>query len=134
MRLLSDDELPDLNAMPRSEWRAALKPLTDMDRRCAVGRIRGQDAVTEGMALIGFLMLEDPAPIVDVPVPRLPAGAAVTERRRTRGRTRVVSFRLSHHEYDRLAALAGELALRPTTLARLLAVRGVEATWREHAA
>ena len=57
MRLLSDDELPDLNAMPRSARRAAVNPLKDMDRRRADGRIRGQDAVSVGMSQVGFLML-----------------------------------------------------------------------------
>lgn len=123
-------DLPDLNEIPRTEWREALAPLTDRQRRRAVLRVRDAEAQGEGMVLATELWLEEPPRRTDVPVPELPRAAAVT----ARDETRAVSFRLSHDEYARLSSLAKELSLRPTTLARLLVVRGVDASERERAA
>lgn len=125
-----DRELPDLNVIPRTQWREVLAPLADRDRRRAVSRVRDARAQTEGILLATELWLEEPAPRTDVPVPMLPRAAAVT----THEETRVVSFRLSNAEHARLSALAKELSLRPTTLARLLVLRGVDASERERAA
>ena len=130
--MLRDDEIPDLNAIPREEWKAALKPLCEMDRRKAVGWIRGSmETVNEGIALIGYLMLEDPPPIRDIPTPSLPAGPRGVE---APPRHRAVSFRLSTSQYARLHTLAEALAMKPTTLARMMVVRGVDQALREREA
>lgn len=132
--MLPDAEIPDLNTIPRDEWKAALKPFCEMDRRRAVGWIRGGgEALDEGLALIGYLMLEDRPPIMDIPTPRVPEGARV-ERPQSRPLSRVISFRLSPPQYTRIQALADELELKPNALARLMVVRGVDQALREREA
>lgn len=117
------EPIPDLNALPQEAWLEALRPLRPWTRNLATARLRTVEQAREAAVIKGQLILEDPAPHARSAVrapPRMPAGAPPT-----RG-SRQINFRLGPEEHARLVEAAKLFAMRPTTLARTLTVRGVE--------
>ena len=122
MRHLFDDELPDLNEIPRARWSEVLRPLTDGTRRRAVARIADEEAHLEGLVLIADLLCEDPVPDRRPPSPELPDPPSTA-----RPRTRQLNLRLSAEHYERVAATAKRVGLTPTAFARLMVIRAADA-------
>jgi hypothetical protein len=123
------EPVPDLNALPRDRWPEVLRPLRERTQRRAVGGLRSQEAVVAGHVLVSKLMLEDGAATHrarEAPPPRMPRGAPPTK-----GSLRQVNFRLGPDEHARLLDAARLFGMPPTTLARVLTVRGVDAALYE---
>ena len=117
------EPIPDLNALPQEAWLEALRPLRPWARNLATARVRTVEQAREAAGIKGQLILEDPAPHASNAVrasPRMPAGAPPP-----RG-GRQINFRLGPQEHARLVEAAELFAMRPTTLARTLTVRGVD--------
>ena len=125
-----DEKVPDLRALPRELWMDALRPLARIDRDRATGRLGDFDAWMAAKAVVGMLELEGPAPIREIPTPRLPAAPGVDGSRRARQ----VNIRLSPEAHQKLMRLARILEMRPAVLAKLMVVRGVDAALREREA
>jgi hypothetical protein len=111
------EPVPDLDRIPKERWRAVLAPLRPGTRTVAMSGTQ-RDFIAAAV-LVGDLLADDgPA---DTAPPAMPAGAPPR-----RGAGRQVNFRLGPDEHDRLVAAARLFAMRPTTLARVLTMRGVE--------
>lgn len=121
--------IPDLSRLPEEQWREALRPLS------RYGRIRAQNTappqrIMVAMALTGELLLEDDArrarataaPPAEMPVGEPPP---LTQRPSDASR-RQVNFRLGAGEHARLVEAARLFGMRPSVLARVLTVRGVD--------
>jgi hypothetical protein len=122
------DPVPDLDRIPKERWREVLAPLRHATRQWAKAATQS-DVVAAGI-LVGELSQEDGAArhrAVSAPPPGMPAGAALA-----RGPGHQVNFRIGHDEFERLAEAARLFAMRPTTLARVLTMRGVERALYEH--
>ena len=118
------EPIPDLNALAQEDWLEALRPLRPWTRTLATGRLRTVEQAQAAGVIRGQLMLEDPAPHtrdVERAVPRMPGGAPSP-----RGRGPQINFRLGPDEHTRLLEAARLFGMRPTSLARLLTVRGVD--------
>ena len=123
------EPVPDLDALPRERWPDVLRPLRERTQRRAVGGLRSPEAVVAGQILVSELMLEGGAARTrarQVPPPRMPRGAPPTK-----GSLRQVNFRLGPDEHARLREAARLFGMPPTTLARVLTVRGVNAALYE---
>ncbi len=121
---LGGEPIPHLGRLPRERWRASLEPLMHRTRRRAVSTVRSPEDASVALALVGELELDDGAAVEraqSAPPPRLPAGALPAT-----ASSRQVNFRLGPREYARLERAAELFAARPTTLARMLTVRGVD--------
>jgi len=118
------EPIPDLGLLPRERWRDALRPLSGATQLVAQSTVRTvADAQVAG-ALVGELMLEGAAAAArarEAAPPRMPTGAPPV-----RGSSRQVNYRLGAHEHARLLEAARLFGMRPTTLARVLTVRGVD--------
>ncbi|MDP1849086.1 MAG: hypothetical protein Q8K79_14940 [Solirubrobacteraceae bacterium] len=118
------EPVADLNALPRARWPDMLRPLRERTQRRAVGGLQSQEAVIAGQILVSDLMLEDAEARIrarDAPPPRMPRGAPPIK-----GSLRQVNFRLGPDEHARLLEAARLFGMPPTTLARVLTVRGVD--------
>jgi hypothetical protein len=117
------EPIPDLDRIPKERWREVLRPLRHATRQMARAYTQS-DVITAGQ-LVGELWLADAeatARAVDAPPPHMPAGEPPPPVRR---RGHQVNFRLGPDEHARLAEAAELFAMAPTTLARVLTVRGV---------
>ena len=117
------EPIPDLGRLPQERWRDVLRPLSRSTQLAAKSTVRTvADAQAAGI-LVGELLLEDATALAraDEAPPRMPAGAPPPP-----GPSRQVNYRLGPEEYARLLAAARLFAMRPTTLARVLTVRGVD--------
>ncbi|HUR84154.1 MAG TPA: hypothetical protein VMY78_02315 [Solirubrobacteraceae bacterium] len=115
------EPVPDLDRIPQAQWRAVLTPLQHRTRRQALGRTQ-KDFIAAAQ-LVGLLWLEGGDAgerSGDTPPPRMPAGAPPA-----RGPGRQVNFRLGADDHEQLLAAARLFAMRPSSLARVLTVRGV---------
>ena len=118
------EPIPDLNALPQEHWLEALRPLRPLTRKLATARVRTVEQAQQAGIIRGQLILEDPVPQardVERALPRMPAGAAPP-----RGRGPQINCRLGPDEHARLLQAARLFGMRPTSLARLLTVRGVD--------
>ncbi len=116
------EPIPDLDRIPRERWREVLAPLRRSTRESARSRV--QSDVVAASVVIGELWLADGDArhrAVEAPPPGMPAGSPPL-----RGAGRQVSFRLGAEEYERLVTAADLFAMRASTLARVLTVRGVD--------
>jgi hypothetical protein len=111
------EPIPDLDRIPQERWRAVLAPLRPGTRQVAMSGT--QSDVRAAAILVGELLADDGPG--DAAPPGMPAGAPPR-----RGARRQVSFRLGAEEHDRLAAAGRLFAMRPSTLARVLTMRGVD--------
>ena len=126
------EPVPDLNLLPRERWPEVLRPLRERTRRYAVAGLRTQEAYIAGQILVSDLTLEDGAArsrARQAAPPRMPTGAPPTK-----GAQRQVNFRLGPDEHARLRNAAELFGMPPTTLARVLTVRGVDAALYEERA
>jgi hypothetical protein len=117
------EPVPALDRIARERWREVLAPLRHRTRLRA--RDRTHSDVSAAGVLVGELLLDDGdgvARAASAPPPAMPRGALPARR----GGPRQVNFRLSADEYARLEEVARLFAMRPTTLARALTVRGVD--------
>jgi hypothetical protein len=116
------EPIPDLNALAQDRWLEVLRPLSHWPRAHAIARVRTAEQARVALAIKGQLWLEDgpPPSLADDAVPPMPAGAPPA-----RGASRQINFRLGPDEHASLVEAARLFAMRPTTLARVLTVRGV---------
>jgi hypothetical protein len=117
------EPIPDLNALPQERWLEVLRPLSQWTRRHASAGLRTMADVSVAGQIQGDLLMEDDAAkfrATHAPPPRMPAGAPPR-----RGSSRQINFRLGPSEHARLVAAAELFGTRPTTLARILTIRGV---------
>jgi hypothetical protein len=118
------EPIPDLDRLPQERWLEVLRPLSQRTRREAKHSVRTVAQAQAAGAVLGELIVEDAEVVAQaqqLPPPRMPAGAPPA-----RGAGRQVNFRLGPNEHARLREAARLFAMRPTTLARLLTVRGVD--------
>jgi len=123
------EPVPDLNALPRERWPDVLRPLRERTQRRAVSGLHSKEAVVAGQILVSDLMMEHTAARTrarEAAPPRMPRGAPPT-----RGSLRQVNFRLGPDEHARLLEAARLFGMPPTTLARVLTVRGIDAALYE---
>jgi hypothetical protein len=117
------EPIPDLNALPQDRWMEVLRPLSHWPRTHATATLRTVDEARVAATIKGRLLLEGRprgiGPVEDAP-PRMPDGAPPA-----RGAGRQINFRLGPDEHARLAEAAELFAMRPTALARVLTMRGV---------
>lgn len=116
------EPIPDLNALPQDRWREVLRPLSYWPRTHATASLRTVEQARVAASILGGLG-ERPTPgnrDVDAEPPRMPGGAPPA-----RGASRQINFRLGPDEHARLAEAAALFAMRPTALARVLTMRGV---------
>lgn len=134
--LADDEEDPGpapalLKGVPQEGWRDVLRPLTDLERKWAITHLPPEADTWAALALVAELDLEDGArrhaartvhaPLLQgTPPPRAPS--------------RQLNFRIGPEGYERLGEAARLFGVRPTTLARMLVTRGVDAALREAAA
>jgi hypothetical protein len=111
------EPIPDLDRIPQARWREVLAPLRRGTRQVAMSGT--QRDFTAAAILVGELLADDPP--IDATPPDMPAGVPPR-----RGAGRQVNFRLGAEEHDRLATAARLFAMRPSTLARVLTMRGVD--------
>ena len=124
---LRGEPIPNLDRIPQERWREVLAPLRHATRQ--VARSHTQRDVVAASILVGDLWLEDGAArerAVSAPPPGMPAGALPA-----RAIAHQVNFRLGAGEYERLVEAAELFAMRPTSLARVLTVRGVDRALHE---
>lgn len=117
------EPIPDLNTLPRERWLEVLRPLGFWPRTHALHGLRKEEDSEFGRQVSGRLILEGGAPrarLSDGAPPPMPAGDPPA-----RGASRQVNFRLGPEEHARLAEAAKLFSMRPTTLARVLTMRGV---------
>jgi hypothetical protein len=117
------EPIPDLNELPQDRWLDVLRPLSYWPRSHAVSRIRAIEHINDARAVIGQLLSEDGRrlrSLDDGPPPPLPTGAPPPH-----GASRQINVRLGPSEHADLLKAATVFATRPTTLARMLIVRGV---------
>ncbi len=122
------EPIPDLDRIPQDRWREVLAPLSHSTRQIA--KAGTQSDVVAASILVGELLLDDGDArdrAVSAPPPGMPGGVPPA-----RGPGRQVNFRLGADEFARLAETARLFAMRPTTLARVLTVRGVDRALSEH--
>lgn len=117
------EPIPKLNAIPQERWPHVLRPLGQWTRRHALQTV---DAARIGaaIAIVSGLMSEDADRRLraeEAAPPRMPAGALPVS-----GPRRQVNFRLGPREHARLHEAAELFAMAPTTLARVLTMRGVD--------
>jgi hypothetical protein len=118
------EPIPDLNALPQERWLEVLRPLRPSTRSLATSRTHSPAAARVALEITGELIIEDAtarAAAEEAPPPRMPLGDPPA-----RGSSRQISFLLGPGEHARLVEAAELFALRPTTLARVLTVRGVD--------
>ncbi len=118
------EPIPDLNALAQERWLEVLRPLSPSTRREATSRLHTVAQAHAALEIRGRLWLEDAATKAhaeDAPPPQMPAGAPPA-----RGASQQINFRLGPNEHARLVAASKLFAMRPTTLARVLTMRGVE--------
>lgn len=118
------EPIPDLNALAHEQWLEVLRPLSPMTRIHATSCLRTPAEAQVGMEIRGQLWLEDATPGARADAaapPRMPAGAPPA-----RGASRQINFRVGPDEHARLVAASKLFAMRPTTLARVLTMRGVD--------
>lgn len=123
------EPVPDLSALPRERWPEVLRPLRERTQRRAVSSLQNSEDLTAGHVLVSDLMLEDGAARAranEAPPPAMPSGAPPAK-----GPCRQVNFRLGPGEHARLVKAARLFGMPPTTLARVLTVRGVDAALYE---
>ena len=121
------EPVPDLRRLPQERWREVLKPLSPFNRRRAVASAATPADAAAALALVGLLMLEDPPPGSLPPATPMPGGLPAPRR----GSSRQVNFRLGPEGHARLVEAARFYGKRPSTFARLLTVRGVDAALYE---
>ena len=132
---LEGQPVPDLNEIPRARWREVLIPLTKRVRAMAAYRVRMPEASRDAGILTVTLDLEDgdrraQAESRAARPRRLPAPNV--EQAPGRPVSRQVNFRISAAQHERLAQAAQRIGVKPTQLARLLTMRGVEhMLWEE---
>jgi hypothetical protein len=125
------EPIPDLPAIPESDWLRALKPLSPEGRRLAIDLAQTR----ADLEALGQLILDLPTLTRDVRSAADDAGEGVhrlasppvdrtAADRRARRDSRQVSFRLTDTEYAELEAAGRAIGLRPTPLARMLAQNG----------
>lgn len=122
------EPVPDLDRIPQERWREVLAPLRRATRQWAAAGT--QSDVVAATILVSQLADADSAArhrAVSAPPPGMPAGAPPA-----RGAGRQVNFRLGPDEFERVAEAARLFAMRPTTLARVLTMRGVDRALYEH--
>ena len=117
------EPVPDLKRLPQERWGEVLTPLRAAARQIAVNTVATQADVVAAMALVGELLLADGLARAGAQAapPPMPAGEPPA-----RGRGRQVNFRLGPREHARLVEAARLFGMRPTVLARVLTVRGVD--------
>jgi hypothetical protein len=115
------EPIPDLARIPREGWRAALAPLRRHTRQLSRATVVTVDDARVAGILVGDLMSDDPAARTFNARPAaLPRGGTLA-----RGTGHQVNFRIGPDDYERLQRAAQLYAMRPSTLARALTVRGV---------
>ncbi len=125
--------VPDLNEIAEDRWRAVLTPLTQPVREAAARRVRSLDQSHRATALV-LLELEDhdrehrehrrAQRPQSLPTP--------TRADRLERASRQVNFRISAAQHERLVEAAQRVGAKPTELARILTMRGVEhMLWEE---
>lgn len=116
------EPIPDLDALPQDRWLEVLRPLSSWPRTHAIARVSTIERAQAARTVEGQLLLEDrpPESFDDGLPPPMPAGAPPP-----RGASHQINFRLGPGEYASLVEAARLFAMRPTTLARVLTVRGV---------
>lgn len=118
------EPIPDLTALPQERWLEVLRPLSHWPRIHATAGLPTLEQSRAAAVIKGQLMLEDGAARArahDGPPPRMPSGVPPA-----RGASHQVNFRLGPAEHARLAQAAKLFAVPPTTLARMLTMRGVD--------
>lgn len=118
------EPIPDLGRLSQELWLEVLRPLSQRARREAKHSVRTVAEAQVADAIVGELIVDDAVALrraEEAPPPRMPAGAPPA-----RGAGRQVNFRLGPHEHALLREAARLFAMRPTTLARVLTVRGVD--------
>lgn len=117
--------IPALDRIPRERWREVMAPLRPMARKSAANAV-ALGGISAALALVGELEIADAAPqaaALDAPPPRLPAGSPP---KHPNASSRQINFRLAAGQYERLVRAAGLYGVRPTTLARMMTVAGVD--------
>jgi hypothetical protein len=115
------EPIPDLSRIPQAQWRAALAPVSRKTRLLAAAAAPTLEGARVASIIVGDLMLGDAESRArNAPPPSAPPGATVTP-----GADRQVGFRLKPDDYERLGRVARLYGVRPSALARLLTVRGV---------
>jgi len=115
------EPIPDLDALPQDRWLEVLRPLGHWPRIHAIARVSTPERAQAAREVEGQLLFEEGPPrFEDEPAPPLPAGAPPPH-----GSSHQINFRLGPGEHARLVEAAKLFAMRPTTLARVLTVRGV---------
>lgn len=123
--------VPDLSRLPQEQWIDALRPLSRYDRIRAQNTVPYEKVPVVG-ALIGELLYEESAARPRAIAARLPAGDPPPGGDSSpSGPRRQVNFRLGPGEHARLVEAARLFGMRPTVLARVLTVRGVDRALRD---
>ena len=130
-RKLFGPSVPDLSRIPEERWAEVLLPLTERERSDAVynhllgARIHRavalRDALPSGfVASVGRDSLSE-GTAIPAPTPARTPGS------------RQLNLRISPEQYARLEQAAAQLGEKPTVLARLLVVNGVNRIFADHA-
>jgi hypothetical protein len=115
------EPIPDLTRIPQEQWRAALSPVSRHTRLLSAAAPPSLEGARVANELVGDLMLSDAEwRARTAPPPSLPGGAPLA-----RGASRQVGFRLAPEDHERLRRVARMYGMRPSALARVLTVRGV---------
>jgi hypothetical protein len=117
--------VPVLRLIPKERWREVMAPLGPAARRAAANSADSED-ISVAMALVGELAIADgagKAAALTSPPPAVPG--ATPGPHVCRG-SRQINFRLGPTQYERLVQAAAIFRMRPTTLARVLTVSGVD--------
>lgn len=124
------EPVPALSDIPRDRWEDVLLPLRSRTRMASLTYLRTVDDAQAAFAVVGGLPERSDAQAraaAQGVIPRLPPRGPLPERRAGRQ----VGFRLGLEDHARLTEAAGLFGVRPATLARILAVRGVNAALAE---
>ena len=113
------DPVPDLDAIPRSEWKDVLRWCEPNVRSRAVATTKTHE---ENVAAQWVLHERRQAALADSAPPPVP----VVSRAALRRDIRQVNFRVSDEEYDLLDRAARAYGVSAPRLARMLAIRGAK--------
>jgi hypothetical protein len=134
---VNGEPLPDLRKVPREQWRAALLPLSPLQRRTVLTQSGApMPVVAELMYETGMhdhvvkeaaldVISRSGSPDASGDLALSPELAAEREGRRARTTSRQVNLRLDPGEYAELERSARAVGLKPTQLARQLVLTGV---------